>query len=583
MINFTTGNRVSGLILVTGALGAVMTLTSLKAAPNNAASVQIKIVPVGVTQAQVDAVDKILPQSPSLAALLQGANYRHLYTEALAPEKHRQAPSEAASRFRAVFYDYSHRRTIVAEGSLGRPEAAVARVELNGEAAVDDAEFRDAVGVLMNDPSFGPALLSRDATAYRPMPPVQGLNANGSRMTDRIVNVGLLPKPGAENFHHEIVGINLGTNSIVRYPGRAPRQTGTINDTTCGAHPAGQSTTRRGTAGEYQLTATDTDGTVLWDMLVLRPSISSGTNASGIELRDVKYKGHSVLKRAHVPILNVQYVDGVCGPYRDWQYQEGMFQATGTDIAGAPGFRDCGTTPATTELETGNDVGNFRGVALYREGDEVVLVTELEAGWYRYVNEWRFDLDGTIRPRFGFGATANSCTCFNHTHHAYFRFDFDIDGTNNSIYELPLGASVDRNDSRIATEKKIFRAGNPPQYYRIRGGKRSYLLYPGANDGAADTYAQGDMWFLHWHDGPTNLLAEIDDGHGFFDPTEADLDQFLTSEPLLKQDSVIWYHASFLHTPDNEADGLKEGASNPGPRILSGPEVVGPDLVPDGF
>jgi hypothetical protein len=63
-------------------------------------------------------------------------------------------------------------------------------------------------------------------------------------------------------------------------------------------------------------------------------------------------------------------------------------------------------------LETGTDVGNFRGVALYRQGTEVVLVTEMEAGWYRYVHEWGFDAGGTIHPRFGFGATANSCTGF---------------------------------------------------------------------------------------------------------------------------------------------------------------------------
>jgi hypothetical protein len=129
-------------------------------------------------------------------------------------------------------------------------------------------------------------------------------------------------------------------------------------------------------------------------------------------------------------------------------------------------------------------------VALYRNGTEVVLVTEMEAGWYRYIHEWRFDLNGTIHPRFGFGATANSCTCFSHTHHVYFRFDFDVDGTNNSIYELPLSATAG-GASRITTEKKIFRAGNPSKYYRIRGGKRSYLLYPGANDGAA---GGGAVW-----------------------------------------------------------------------------------------
>ncbi len=573
MITSTIENRLVRRLLCAGALILLSAPASLRAAPNDAASVQVKIVPVGVSPAQLDAVDRLLPRSASLAALLRGANHRHLYTEAT-----------SADRFRAVFFDYTGQRTIVAEGSLGAPAAAEARVDSAWmPMAVDDAEFQDAVGVLMNDPGFKPAFAAGQATTYQPMPPVQELHADGSRRHDRIVNVGFLPRPGAEDLRHEIVGVNLGTNRVERYPGGAPRQASAINEATCGNPSAGQSTTRRGTAGQYQLTVLDTDETVLWDMLVLRPSVSSGTNASAIELRDIKYKGRSVMKRAHVPILNVEYSDNECGPYRDWQYQEGMFQADGTDVAGAPGFRDCGTTPATTAVETGIDAGNFRGVAVYREGNEVVLVTEMEAGWYRYVHEWRFDLNGTIHPRFGFGGTANSCTCFGHTHHVYFRLDFDVDGTANQIFELPLGARPDRVGNRIATERKLSRNGSAAKYYRIRGGRRSYYLYPGPNDGVADNYAHGDMWFLHWHDGPTNLAAEIDDGHNFFDQTDADLDQFLTGESLLNEDAVVWYHASYTHDPDNEADGAPTGASHSGPRILSGPEVVGPDLVPEGF
>ena len=68
--------------------------------------------------------------------------------------------------------------------------------------------------------------------------------------------------------------------------------------------------------------------------------------------------------------------------------------------------------------------------------------------------------------------------------------------------------------------------------------------------------------------------AEIDDGHDFFDPQEADLGQFLTDEALQKHDTAIWYHASFFHEPDNEADGLKTGERKASPRILSGPDLV---------
>ena len=82
-----------------------------------------------------------------------------------------------------------------------------------------------------------------------------------------------------------------------------------------------------------------------------------------------------------------------------------MIQATGADVA--PGFRLC-PTPATTILDTGSDAGNFLGVGIYVQGQEVVLVSEMEAGWCRHVSMWRLHTDGTIRPRFGFAAVDTS-------------------------------------------------------------------------------------------------------------------------------------------------------------------------------
>src|SRR5207247_1395302 len=140
---------------------------------------------------------------------------------------------------------------------------------------------------------------------------------------------------------------------------------------------------------------------VLWKFLAVRPAASSGTRSSGVELRYVDYRGKRVLYRAHVPILNVHYDNNACGPYRDWQWQEGMIQANGVDVA--PGFRLC-NAPATTILDTGSDAGNFLGVGIYVQGQEVVLVSELEAVWYRYISDWRLDRNGTMRPRFGFSA-----------------------------------------------------------------------------------------------------------------------------------------------------------------------------------
>src|SRR5207249_4060986 len=108
----------------------------------------------------------------------------------------------------------------------------------------------------------------------------------------------------------------------------------------------------------------------------------------------------------------------------DWQDQEACFDAQlGYDAT--PGYRVC-SGPAETILDSGSDVGNFRGVAIYVQGQEVVLVSEMRAGWYRYIREWRLHSNGTIRPRFGFAGTANPCTCNRHHHHVYWRLDFDI-------------------------------------------------------------------------------------------------------------------------------------------------------------
>ena len=78
---------------------------------------------------------------------------------------------------------------------------------------------------------------------------------------------------------------------------------------------------------------------MLWRFLVVRPSASSGMRSSGVEVRFVDYLGKRVLYRGHVPILNVLYDNNVCGPYRDWQWQEGMFEAKGANPV--PGFRLC--------------------------------------------------------------------------------------------------------------------------------------------------------------------------------------------------------------------------------------------------
>jgi Cu2+-containing amine oxidase len=254
-----------------------------------------------------------------------------------------------------------------------------------------------------------------------------------------------------------------------------------------------------------------------------------------------------VLFRAHAPILNVQYEE-LCGPFRDWSWEEGRIQANGTDVA--PGIRRC-PNPAQTILESETDEGNFLGVAIYRQGQEMVLVSEMEAEWYRYISEWRLHDDGTIRPRFGFSAVRNSCVCNAHHHHVYWRFDFDIGTAENNVVREFNSPPIVPPDNWHTFQFEAKRRRNPERSRRWRvinaETDDAYTLIPGADDGVADAFGRGDVWILRFHDG------QIDDGVPRLTlPAEAQLDRFVNGEDVHRQDVVIWYAAHFTHDVEEE-------------------------------
>jgi hypothetical protein len=287
------------------------------------------------------------------------------------------------------------------------------------------------------------------------------------------------------------------------------------------------------------------DGEVLWTLIANRPAASSGTNGSGVELRNVSYRGKRIFRRAHVPILNVRYDHDACGPYRDWQNEESMLSADGTDPA--PGFRLC-TTPAQTILESGRDHGNHLGVAVFADGDEAVLVSELEAGWYRYVSSWRLAADGTIRPRFGFAAVRSSCVCNLHHHHAYWRLDFDVAGGGDCVVhefnDPPVAGTSNWHPLRheIRRARSVSRGRRWKVINRATG--ESCTLTPGAEDGHRDAFGVGDLWALRRRPG------EVDDGQSFTtDPAKAraHIDGFVNHESIHGTDVVLWYAGHFAH------------------------------------
>lgn len=532
-------------------------------------SLRVVVTPWGPTQDAIDAARIRTASRPEVQRYLKGTNHRLLHFELIESDS-KSASQNPPTRFLATFYDYTNNRTVRAEGSFDSPGAV--KISTSDDQFVpSEEELQAAVEILGRDQIFGSALRAGELKTYPPMPPVLYPDKSGRRV-ERTIYVGVRPS-GSSGFSNEVVGVNMIRETVIRYKSGAPPTSRATAAADCGVASAGQSTTANGTAGQYQFTITDAGGTELWSFLAIRPSASSGATSerSGIELRDVKYRGKSVLKRIHTPILNVDYVNNACGPYRDWQYQEGMFQATGTDIPGTNGgVRDCGTNIATTALESGNDTGNFKGIAFYRENDEVVLVTEMNAGWYRYICEYRLAADGTIRPRYGYGATVNSCVCLDHHHHVYWRMDFDI-GTpeGNSI---TLGSTSGRS---LNQEVKMWRYADARRLTFIISNVATgdtYMLRPNDNDGTANAFGMGDIWLLQYKSSGGSPI-EINDPNT---DSRANIDPWVNGESIANQDIVIWYAGHFDHL---QTSGFSETLLG-GPHILSGNHVQGPDIIP---
>ena len=527
--------------------------------------IEIAVRPFGPSAEALAAIGARLLALPALRTFVGHAKARLLYVEVLEePEATKKGKPAPPSRFRATFYDDKNRRTVLVEGGLRDPRAA-SFIESAVPPPPSDAEYAVAVKILRRDAALGAALQSGQLEPYQPIPALV-INELPDGRFDRRIAVGLLPR--GEGVEHEIVGVDLAARSVLRFDARVPGNAAPHTRGLCGVpHDANQATASKGTAGQVWVTVKQ-GGQTLWRFLAVRPAASSGTNGSGIELRFVDYKGKRVLYRAHVPILNVKYDADACGPYRDWQFQEGMIQAQGVDVA--PGFRLC-SAPALTIMDTGSDSGNFLGVGIYVLGQEVVFVSELEAGWYRYVSQWRLGTDGTIRPRFGFAAVESQCVCNVHHHHVYWRLDFDIrSAANNRVREFndpPLFGS-----SKWHT--KSFEIRRPRDFARKRKwrventvSREAYEIVPNSGDGVASThpdapFGRGDVWVLRYRG------SEIDDGSvAIGPPYEAGLDAWVNGEAVSNHDVVVWYGAHFTH------DVNRDGAAQHG-------HIVGPDLKP---
>lgn len=323
----------------------------------------------------------------------------------------------------------------------------------------------------------------------------------------------------------------------------------------------------------------------IWEFDVYRPANRTTVNSSGVEIRNVFYRGRKVFDRASVPVLNVEYDPGSegCQCFRDWQTEEALTELaadamlvsdcgidnrgarTGMAVSAPGAVRTACEANVNADPNAGSagDVGDFKGIAIEDYGDELVLTGHTEAGWYRYRMKWHFYADGRIWPEFSFAAASSVCTNTGHRHHAYWRFDFDLEGSisNDVVREVTSGA-----ETVFSTEtSRILGGPSDPTYWTITDAATGfgYEIVPSSEDRQmpVDAFSKTDALVLRYK------ADEIDDGLTIGEGCAFAFEPFVNGEALDGEDTVFWYRSSAFHTAGNPYEC----------------DIVGPMLRPFGL
>ena len=305
-------------------------------------------------------------------------------------------------------------------------------------------------------------------------------------------------------------------------------------------------------------------GSPVWEFCVLTPIQSSGNDGSGIEIREAFYNGHKVMKRGHIPVLNVKYAPGGCGCFRDWFDSEIKFEVrdqNGNIVNNSQsGQIFDNASSVRTVCDSGGSGGDippstgFKGVAIERLPDRMILTSQTSAGWYRYEAKWTFFTDGHVLPQTGYAATSSSCVNSSHHHNSYWRLDMDIDDSGNDAVGTP-GGTIQPDECPAncpGTRRPAEPVGLVPLKVFDKTSSRGYHVNPhwvaNSTYDPFGTFTIGDAWLLQYKTGSGPVASEIDDGNGLGGcPIGSTFLSWSNNESLDAQDVVVWYREGALH------------------------------------
>jgi len=137
------------------------------------------------------------------------------------------------------------------------------------------------------------------------------------------------------------------------------------------------------------------------------------------------------------------------------------------------------------------------------------------AGWYRYVPFWHFNLNGTIKARYGFAAVNTSnCACNEHYHNIYWRINWCVGRSQQSIQKF----DVAENKYKPVTVEEVStrtEANTQKQKWKIIPAstfpiQASVELVPGQWDLWASYknqvwYTVADSWILKYNNSRSDM------------------------------------------------------------------------------
>ncbi|MEO5626358.1 MAG: hypothetical protein ABIQ70_10165 [Dokdonella sp.] len=261
----------------------------------------------------------------------------------------------------------------------------------------------------------------------------------------------------------------------------------------------------------------------IWEMCWVRPSDSVATDGSSLELRKVYFKGHLVMRRAHVPMLFAEYRTSTC--YRDWKDTDVPFLSDhavqnklGISIDPPKATTSCdrskdptaayGDCPFQLSGYPNATASCAQGVSIEDGGDHVTLTTQHSAAWYQYTSRWMFYSDGRMEPQFGYGNNDGTNSSITHWHHNYWRMEFAIDDPVNAINTLSVN-NVDKTTEFSDLRNATGGPGGVPKTWEVRNPVtgNGYRLVPSSDDYLIPTNESGrnfhttDVMATKQHDG----------------------------------------------------------------------------------